>query len=419
MKTVTTIVAAALVVFAADCFAQGLAESKIENPRGPALAANDTFGMAVSISDDTVLIGATGDATSGTASGAAYVFVRTTGGWVPEAELRPTDLKARGFYGQAVSIWEDTAVIGAPSDDDVALDSGAVYVFTRSNGIWTQQAKIKAQDAEAGDEFGWSVQVQGDTLVVGADSEDDFANNSGAAYVFRRMSGSWIQQAKLKASDPRASAGLGGAVSIDGDTILAGASFDSEKGYYSGAVYVFVNSGGVWTQQAKLFPTDASELGVFGMCVSLSNSTAAISKFGDDEGGNFSGATYIFNRSGTNWTQQAKLKPAVTSASLYFGTSVGLGGDWLAIGAAGDDTNATDAGAAYLFKRTNGTWSEVHKVTASDGAYDDQFGSYVAISGTQMLVGAPVADDPEVDSGSAYVYSFAADTAAGQWEIYR
>jgi hypothetical protein len=171
--------------------------------------------------------------------GSAYVFTRSGSTWTQQAKLTASDAAAGDLFGDPVSVSGDTAVVGAYGNDDAGSWSGSAYVFTRSGGVWTQQAKLTASDAAADDWFGISVSVSGDTAVVGSDWDDDAGRNSGSAYVFKRNGSTWTQQAKLTASDAAEGDWFGVSVSVWGDTAVVGSSFDDDAGLYSGSAYVF------------------------------------------------------------------------------------------------------------------------------------------------------------------------------------
>jgi len=225
------------------------------------------------------------------------------------AKLLASDAAAGDSFGSSVSVSGDTAVIGAPWDDHASgAYAGSAYVFVLSGGVWTQQAKLTASDAAAYDWFGVSVAVSGDTAVIGS-ALGDLAGgtDAGSAYVFVRSSGVWTQQAKLTAADAAADDNFGISVSVSADTALIGACGDEHAGgAYAGSAYVFVRSGGVWTQQAKLLASDAAAYDLFGVSVAVSSDTAVIGSHRDDHaGGADAGSAYVFVRSGGVWTQQA------------------------------------------------------------------------------------------------------------------
>jgi len=178
-------------------------------------------------------------------------------------------------------------VIGADREATGGSNAGAVYVFTRSGGAWVEQAKLMASDAQASDQFGVSVSVSGDTAVIGADREATGGSNAGAVYVFTRSGGAWVEQAKLMASDAQANDVFGASVAVSGDTAVIGAYFEDTGGSSAGAAYVFTRSGGAWVEQAKLMASDAQASDVFGASVAVSGDTAVIGASNAD-------AAYIF-----------------------------------------------------------------------------------------------------------------------------
>jgi hypothetical protein len=368
-------------------------------------AADDNFGNSVSVDGDTAVIGALGD----DSAGSAYVFTRSGAVWTPQAKLVAIDATAGDLFGRSVSVDGDTAVIGAIFDDDAGSDSGSAYVFTRSGAVWTQQAKLVASDGAAGDRFGASVSVDGDTAVIGSRLDDDPAHDSGSAYVFTRSSTVWTQQAKLAAGDAETGDQFGWSVSLDGDTAVIGAFYDDDAGSFSGSAYVFTRSGAVWMQQAKLEASDATAGDAFGSGVSVDGDTAVIGAFNDDDVGSNSGSAYVFTRSGAVWTQQAKLMASDAAADDWFGRGVSVYGDTAVIGAILDDDAGPDSGSAYVFTRSGAVWTPQAKLVASDAAAGDHFGLGVSVDGDTAVIGAVLDDDAGVNSGSAFFFDLAPD----------
>ena len=317
--------------------------------------------------------------------------------WNQQTKLNAGDAATDDQFGRSVAVSGDTAVIGAWRDNDGGTNSGSAYVFTRSGEVWSQQAKLTASDPAAFDRFGSSVAISGDTAVIGAYSD-------GSAYVFSRSGGVWSQQAKLTASDDAGNF-FGWSVAVDGDTVVIGAYADDHGGSHSGSAYVFSRSGGVWSQQAKLTASDPAPLDHFGVSVAVSDDTAVIGAYWDDDGGSNSGSAYVFSRSGGTWIQQAKLTASDHTAVDLFGFSVAISGDTAVIGAYLADYRGSSSGSAYVFTRSGGGWSQQAKLTASDHAADDRFGRSVAISGDTAVIGAFLDDDGGTDSGSAYVFA--------------
>ena len=323
---------------------------------------------------------------------------------IEQAKLVASDAAAPDRFGYSVAISGDTALIGAYRNADDGANSGSAYVFTCSGTAWTQQAKLTASDAATGDSFGISVAISGDTALVGAIGDSDAGTYSGSVYVFTRSGTAWTEQAKLTAGDAVDQDYFGWSVAISGDTALVGAYKDDDDGNSSGSAYVFNRSGLTWTEQTKLTASDANSGDEFGLSVAISGDTALVGAYKDDDDGNSSGSAYIFDRSGTTWTEQAKLTASDAATGDYFGYSVAISGDTALVGALLDDDGGDNSGSAYVFGRSGTTWTEQAKLTASDASTQDSFGHSVAVSGDTALVGAYADDDGGNSSGSAYIF---------------
>jgi hypothetical protein len=369
-------------------------------------AAQDIFGWSVSIDGSTALIGTQQDSDNGHWSGSAYVFTRTDTTWTQQTKLLPSDGAAEDLFGYSVSLDGNTALIGALRNDDNEVDSGSVYVFTRTGTTWSQEAKLLATDGGEGNHFGYYVRLVGDTAIIGANWDDDNGNKSGSAYVFTRTGTNWTQQQKLLASDGQEGDRFGGSIAFLNDTAFIGAYWDDDNGIDSGSMYVFTRTGTTWTQQTKLLPTDGAAGDSFGGDVSISGDTVLIGSGGNDDNGNDSGSAYVFTRVGTTWTQHQKLLASDGQEGDNFGSwGLSLDGDTALIGSNGDDDMGINSGSAYVFTRIGTTWIQQQKITASDGAAGDAFGFAVALSGDSALIGAYNDDDSGANSGSAYVFT--------------
>lgn len=317
-------------------------------------------------------------------------------------------------FGVAVAMEGDTAVIGAEyaDIDQYRTDKGAAYVFTRVNGIWSESQQLTASDRSNIDYFGSSVALDDDTIVVGADNADNGSTSSaGAVYVYTRSTGGiWSQQAKLVASTPVKAAHFGSSVAIDGDTILVGANGFYMNGQgVQGKAYVFTRSGNTWAQQAKLSETAGSEPEEekFGYAVALAGDTAMVgAPYTRLSANNVKGAVHVFERSGNNWSRSQLLASGVPEENASFGNSISISGDTVVIGQASGTINGiVRQGAAYVFNRAGGTWSKSQRLTASDGIARDAFGSAVTIENDILIVGAGYADAYALQSGAAYVFT--------------
>ncbi|NOY89656.1 MAG: integrin [Deltaproteobacteria bacterium] len=456
--------------------------------------AQSYFGSAIALSADgsTLAVGAFNEASSTTGidgdqannaapgSGAVYVFTRAGGVWSQEAYIKASNTEQDDWFGWSIALSADgsTLAVGAQQEDSNATGidgnqadnsmqkAGAVYVFSRAAGTWSQDAYLKASNTDAGDSFGVSVALSGDgaTLAVSAydedsnatgvdgDELDNSARNAGAVYLFRLAGSTWSQEAYLKASNTDAGDSFGSslALSQDGSTLAVGADFEASgatgvgaaqtdnSAMFAGAVYMFVRSGTTWSQQVYIKASNAEAPDEFGWVVALSadGSTLAVGAPSEDSsatgvGGSqadnsaiAAGAAYVFSRSGTTWSQRAYVKASNTEEFDSFGIAIALSADGSmlvvgsrdegsnATGINGDQTNnsAVQAGAAYVFRRTSTSWSQEAYVKASNTDRLDQFGSAVGLSadGSTLVCGAY--DD---DSNATGVGGVQTDNSAG------
>ncbi|MCC5795155.1 MAG: hypothetical protein JJT85_10550 [Chromatiales bacterium] len=496
------------VVFVSGTLAEATGYFKASN-KNVSVGTGIQFGSSVAVSADGTTLAVGGPSEASTATGidgvqqadvafgigAVYVFSQSDGVWTQQAYVKASNTISLGIgqnalFGHSVALSADgsTLAVGAPGEasnatdidgdqaDTSASSSGAAYVFSRSGSDWSQQAYVKASNTAAGAQFGVSVTLaaDGNTLAVGAfgessnatgidgDQEDTSASGSGAAYVFSRSGSDWSQQAYVKASNTRAGASFGSSVALaaDGNTLAVGSSretsnatgIDGDEADDSlsdaGAVYVFSRSGSDWSQQAyvKASNTGSSDFAFFGETVALSadgNTLAVGAPFEgsgatgidgaqDNDDAPFSGAVYLFERSGEAWAQQAYVKASNAEFNNEFGWSVALAADGhtLAVGSPyeasnatglnGDqaDTSADSSGAAYVFRRNGGVWSQQAYVKASNTSSSDQFGWIVALAadastlavgarfenGGATGIGGDQTDTSAPSSGAVYLY---------------
>ncbi len=366
---------------------------------------NDIFGISVSISDDVAIVGARLDDDNGTNSGSAYVFRLVGGSWVEEAKILAS-IGSTANFGHSVSISDGVAIVGAPLDDDGGTNSGSAYVFRLVGGSWVEEAKLLASDGDASDIFGHSVLISEDVAVVGAPENDDNGSRSGSAYVFRLVGGSWVEEAKLLAGDSEAGDEFGRSVSMTGDVVIVGSPFDDDTGTNSGSAYVFRHVAGSWVEEQKLTANDGSAGDSFGNSASISGDVVIVGSQSDDDKGTTSGSAYVFRHIGGSWNEETKLTANDGSAGDNFGISVAVDGDVAIVGAHFDDDKGLRSGSAYVFRLVGGNWDEQAKLTASDVASHDNFGSSVSIGGNIAIVGSPSNIGSGSRSGSAYIYDF-------------
>ena len=377
-RLVETCLLALLFAGTSPAIAQVIEDQKLTASDGSA-----GFGGWPRIDGDTIVIGARLDDENGAASGSAYVFNRIGGMWVEQMpKLLASDGAVDNRFGSFVAIDGDTALIGATGFFLPPVVPGAAYVYHRIGGMWVEQMpKLLASDAAPDDEFG-RVALDGNTAVVSALFDDDNGADAGAVYIFTRSNGIWTEQAKLLASDGAPDHNFGRGLAIDGDTLVVGANRGNGNVDDAGAAYIFTRTNGVWTEQAKVIASDGVQGDRFGGSNDIDGDTAVISSIFNDEQGDRSGAAYIFTRSNGNWTEQAKLLASDGMIEDQFGRPA-ISGNTVVIGAPRNDSRM---GAVYIFTQPNGIWTEQAKVLASDGAPGDNFGRS-SIDGTTLIVG--------------------------------
>ncbi len=363
------------------------------------------FGESVALDGTALVVGAWGVNTLGPSAGAAYVF-RHGAGWTQEAKLLASDGLMNDYFGYSVDVSGEVAVIGALGRADSGFWSGAAYVFRHTTGGWVQQAKLEPSDPAAMAQFGRSVAISGNTIVIGAQGDGAKGPNAGAVYIFQWNGATWVQQAKLLASDGTSGDTFGISVAIDGATVVVGAQGRGDSGPLSGAAYVFTQTNGAWTQQAKLLASDGAADDRFGSAVAVSGNLAVIgAEFADVAAPN-SGAAYVFGRNGTSWVQQAKLAPVNAAAYDTFGYSLATDGTSVVVGALDTDRLGTNSGSVYMFQNDGATWVQQGELLPTDGKTGDEFGNSVAVQNNLVAVGAHLADLALADAGAAYVFGF-------------
>lgn len=362
------------------------------------------FGSSVAVDGQTAAVGALLDDDNGLASGSVYVYVRSGGVWTRQTKLRADDGAAGDLFGISVSIWGDTVAVGAAHVAGTDGPMGAVYIFVRDGGEWTQEARLVAADGAVNDLFGTGVAVHGDTVIVGAESDEDNGPASGSAYVFIRAEGVWTQQEKLLPDVGAANDRFGHVVSFDGETVVIGTLRFADGRSGSGSAYIFSRPGGVWIQQARLVSDNPLASDRFGNSVSVDGRTVVIGSGLDDDRGENSGSAYVYSRAGGAWSLETKLFATDGMAGDRFGGSVSVHGSVILIGASGAEDNGENSGSAYVFTHLDDMWGEEVKFLAGDGAPGDAFGNPVAVANNTVLIGA-IGDDDEGDrAGAAYVF---------------
>lgn len=418
-------------VMVLSCFNAGIhaEESSVSFDRETRLlpedaTVHDMFGQSVAIADDTLLIGAWRNDLLDKISdpdytGSAYIFERGKDfPWVQQATLRAEGGREEDAFGFSVAlVSSNLALVGAPGEEGSGNKSGAVYLYEREGKQWRQTGKLLPGEKGDRSRFGHSLAVSGETLLVGAPhyntERDGLARDqSGVVFIFvRDQKGQWQQQARLLADDRYGYDRFGSSVALDGDTAVIGAYLDDDLGEDSGSVYVFVRDDEEWEQQVKLLSEDGREGDWFGYSIAVYGDRLAVGASGDDDTGLDSGAVYLFERSWGGWRNTAKLVPEGLKLGSNFGRSIALEGDTLLAGAKTniaqmkETGNKGRPGALYHYQSVaSGEWKLADILTASYGQIYGEMGNSVAIGNGTVLTGAYHSQDRIKSYGAAYVF---------------
>lgn len=383
----------------------------------------DEFGFSVALAGDTAVIGNPGRTVTGAArAGAVHVFTRSGGTFTQAALLTASDGVAGNRLGESVAYSGTTILAGAPlGDAPTPADSGAAYVFTGSAASWTEQAKLVANDPLANARFGHSVDLADNSAAIGAPG---WTSNQGRAYVFVRAGTTWSQQQRLDAGNTNANQ-MGSSVAIRGDQVAVGASETTEPLSTQGAVRLFARSGGTWTlEQSILGPISLARLGLGVRLFDDGGTPALLASTGNDL---ISGSTGIevvrtYRRSGsapTPFVPAGDLTRARSTQQAFFGAVVAADGDLAVVGMPfARNANGNAAGAAYVYARSGSQWTLRGAVTGNSAPFvTANLGSAVAISGSTIALGAPMETSPNGGSGCAYVYTIASTSIDLQQRI--
>lgn len=357
------------------------------------------FGVSVSLQDNRALIG--------TRSDIALVFEYDGVNWNQTAVITP-NTQLGGDFGASVSLYGDRALIGAYLESENGSQSGAAYVFDYVGGSWLESQNLTPTDIASGDFFGFSLSLSEERALVSSLQDDDNGAYSGSVYVFDYSGDEWLQSHKLTSIQGTAFEEFGYSVSLSGNRALIGAVGTNSN---DGSAYVFDFNGSDWAQTHQFSPTDLFTY--FGNAVSLSGDRALIGAYLDNENGTQSGAAFVYDFYDSAWFQTQKLLSSLQSDGDLFGCAVSLSGDRAVIGAKDDDSIGSNSGAAYVFDYDGQNWEETQKTTGFIGAAFDEFGYALSVSGNRVIVGAYNDDDNRLGTGSAYIF----EHVNNQWEL--
>ncbi|MBI1337329.1 MAG: choice-of-anchor D domain-containing protein [Phycisphaera sp.] len=340
---------------------------------------------------------------------------------LPETKLTASDGQVSALFGFSLALNGDVAIIGAFGDNGAENDpspygnlyTGAAYIYRQSQGVWTQEIKLVAADGKGSDYFGTSVAIEDNVAVVGAQYRDNPAKgvNSGAVYVYRWNQTSWEFEALLLAADGSSSDLFGSSVSLSGDVIVVGAMNDSDTASYGGSAYVFRWNGSSWVQEAKLQPSDNLSGETFGCSIAISGDTVVVGAKGNDTDAQDAGVAYVYRHNGSSWIEEARLAAPDADIKDQFGQSVDVDAGVIVVGSHQGDELTPAGGSAYVYRWDGSAWLLDAKLTASNGDRSDAFGTGVAIENGVILIGAP-SDNTFNGSDSGSAYEFAWDGSA-------
>lgn len=317
----------------------------------------------------------------------------------------------KGVFGYSSAIDGNTLVVGEPastSNSDAGVGHGFLHIYTRDGEAFKHLQTVTSDDSTVNDNFGASVSISGDTIVVSSPSHDGAQPDSGAVYVFvKGEDGKYKQQQKLFEQNPNMGDFFGYSVSLSGNTLVVGSTGDGDNDNVPrecGVVYVYVREGNSWNLQAQLWPPDPVERGFLGTWTAIVGDTIVAGASGDDGKSDNAGAVYVWNRTGSAWALSQKITSDDGLANDWFGSAISFDGKEIYVGAPGDDVNNSDQGSIYIFAMKDGKWFQSEKLSAPDGQSADHFGSSIVRNGKYVVIGAPLADASGTNSGAVYVY---------------
>jgi hypothetical protein len=394
---------------------EGYSQCQVQKLLASDAESGDSFGFSSAIDGDWAAVGAPYESDIAVNSGAVYVFQRVGASWVETQKLKASDASFGSVFGSSVSIAGDVLVVGSPVNSPQGISgAGAAYVFERVGATWMETAKLVAGDPDPQDFLGSVLATTGNRILVSAHGDDAHGLDAGAAYVFDRIGSTWVQTGKLMGNDSVPFDGLGASVSLFGDQALVGTfNKTGPGGTRQGAAYVFEKGPTGWAQVQKLLANDGAANDFFGASCALLDTRALVGAGGRSHAGaQYGGAVYAFEKTMSGWVQTQEFWSADTGTNNLLGAFMAISGDHLVVGAPGDDDGWSSSGSAYDFRLSGSTWIEAGKLLAKDAAPDDVFGLSVAIFGNTALVGAPGVDDacvnnPTCESGAAYIFKLA------------
>ena len=362
------------------------------------------FGRFVDQNDDFIIISAYKDSENVSSSGALYIFKKVNGVYIQSQKVFPGDGMVEQFFGYSIGISKEWIVTGAHHDSSKGASSGAVYILKKnSNDKWDIVQKLVPADLSEGDEFGKKVSLYENTLVSSCYLDDDNGINSGVVYVYKLIDGKWQQNTKILPSTPMEYSQFGLSLDLFKDKLIVGAPFEGKKEL--GAAYVYEYNNDKWNEVSKFQPDDLMDYNQFGITVKINDDFAFVSSIKNDDFGENSGIVYVYRRVNGDWQYFQKLNGPDEEKGDGFGIDLTVTDSFVVIGSYFDDDNGLNSGSVYLYKLKGGKWKFCKKINPSDGSESDAFGASISLKNNNLLVGAYSDSDKGFLSGSAYIFS--------------
>jgi hypothetical protein len=364
------------------------------------------FGRFVKLNNEFVFISAYQDFENSTASGSLYIYKNNENSYAQISKLFPDDGGVEEFFGYSLSTSDNWIITGAHHDSDFGASSGAAYILNKNEtNNWEFYQKLLPFDASEADEFGKCVDIYQDFAISCSYLDDDNGINSGSVYIYKFSGEKWEYFDKIQASDPESYSQFGLSLDIYKNQIIVGAPFKNECGENCGTAYIFEKKNDKWIEVAKLIPSDLEEKDEFGIIVKIKENTAIVSSTKDDDNGINSGSVYVFTKENNKWCFSQKITPFDGDTRDAFGVDLDFNDSILVIGSYFDDDNGINSGSIYIFKKLNNKWNFTKKIIPSDGDESDAFGASISLEKDKLLVGAYSDDDNGFFSGAAYLFS--------------
>ncbi|RPI00645.1 MAG: T9SS C-terminal target domain-containing protein [Calditrichaeota bacterium] len=378
-------------------------------------AMRDHFGSAVAMDSSLLIIGAPGTMTDRAGRGQVYLFRREAAQWIQDDVLTGIDTAPFDLFGSAIAYCQDFILVGAQGDSLYNRFTGAAFLFKQVDGRFVQKGLFRSPSLIPRDLYGFSLAISPNYCVIGAPRDGGTAPASGAVYVYKPHSkkpDQWVLDAKLTPADGKSLDAFGCALALSGERLLIGACSSDSPLKSDGAAYIFEKIDNSWRQVIKFQPPDGTLRNMFGASVDIDGDWAVVGAFKDDVLDFDAGSAYVYHRANDMWQQNVKLTAVDADSGDYFGFSVALLGNYLVVGAPGDNGNGIDAGSVYSFLLGDEGWDQKAKKSASDQMFKDKFGAAVAISEKTTAVAAPRKKiDEKIGQGAVYLYDNIDDLA--------